>query len=135
MVDQQPHLAFWAVQLRDRQIGLSQRRTRDRERIDRVRLAERAGSVAHIRHQLRRHPHDPLPGRQQVTLEAAGELPAVLDRPQQLVAMPPRPAQQREVIGSGRADGLARELPSLRVDGDGGVRVLVRVDPDDHHAS
>src|SRR5215475_1812639 len=37
------------------------------------------------------------------------------------------------MIGGRGPDRLDRELPSLPVDGNDRVRVLVRVDPDDHH--
>ena len=37
--------------------------------------------VADVGHQLRRHPGDPLTGGEQVALEAARQVPAVLDRP------------------------------------------------------
>src|SRR5262249_61002764 len=66
-------------------------------------------------------------------LEAAGEMPAVLDRPQQLLVMPPRPVEECEMISGRCRDRLRRALTSLCVDGNDGVRVLVRVDPDDHH--
>ena len=71
VVDEQPHLALGPVQLGDRQIGLAQRGTGDGERVDRVALAERAGRGTRVRHQLRRHPHDPLAGGEQVPLQAA----------------------------------------------------------------
>ena len=68
------------------QIRLAHRCPRDRERVDRVRLAPRSTCAPLRRHQLRRHPHQLLTGREQLPLQPARQLPAVLQRPQPLLA-------------------------------------------------
>ena len=55
--------------------------TGDRERVDLVRLARLALATAGGAHQLWRHAHDPLAGRDQRLLEPARDVAAVLDRP------------------------------------------------------
>ena len=64
-----------------RQVRLAQRRPSHRQRVDRIGLAVGARRVAGVGHQLRRHPHDPLAGREQVGLEPPRQMPAVLHRP------------------------------------------------------
>ena len=95
MVDQQLDLAVaLLVRPRPAQVRLPQRRPCDRERVDRVRLPARP-SGAPLRHgQLRRHPHQVLADTEQLPLEPAGELAAVLDRPQPLPVERAGPAEQ-----------------------------------------
>jgi hypothetical protein len=84
MVEQQPDLARAALEQRDWQLGLAQRSPRDRERVDRVRLAPLTSAAAGAGHQLRRHPHDPLARSEQEALGRARHVPAVLERSQPL---------------------------------------------------
>jgi hypothetical protein len=67
--DQEPQLALAPIQTRRRQIRFAEVGAGDRERVDRVGLPKRPSSPTHVRHQLRRHPNNPLPRSQQVTLE------------------------------------------------------------------
>jgi hypothetical protein len=84
VVVQEPDLALLPRQESRRQIRLAQEGTRDRKRVDRIRLASCACPLARVRHQLRRHPHDALPAGEQEALERAGDVPAVLERPHPL---------------------------------------------------
>src|SRR5262249_13241801 len=52
----------------------------------------------------------------------------------ELVAVARRPAHQGELFACVRPDCLRSELSALLIDEDGGVRALVRVDPNGHHA-
>ena len=80
MIDQQPHLAGGPVELGGGQVGLTQRRSRHRQPVDRVRLAALAPATALGGHQLRRHARHGLADRQQVRLQPARQMPTVLDR-------------------------------------------------------
>src|SRR5204863_3593278 len=72
--------------------------TRHGERVDRVGLAARPASATLRRHQLRRHPHQLLTGRQQLAFEPTRQLPTVLQRPQPLARELARPGEQ-SVVG------------------------------------
>jgi hypothetical protein len=133
MVDQQPHFTLGPVQLGNRQVGFAQAGAGDGERVDRVALAERAGRVTGVRHQLRRHAHDPLAGGEQVSLQTAREVPAVLNRPATLCEAS-RPSNEREMVSRRRTANALGELTPLLVDRNDGMAALVRVDPDGHHA-
>src|SRR5215211_4604387 len=74
------------VRPRPAQLRLPQRRPGDRERVDRVRLSPRSARASLRRHQLRRHPHQIPAAREQLSLEPARQLPAILERPQPLTA-------------------------------------------------
>ena len=114
--------------------ALAQRQPRDRQRVNRVGLAPLPPAAPLPGHQLRRHEHDLLPGRQQLPDQPAGHVPHVLHRPQ-----PPR---RGDLAGPGdqlpvplppcphRALGL---LAAQLIGRDRGVRLLVRVNPDYHH--
>ena len=80
MVDEEAHLALGAVEAGDRQVGLAQGRAGDREGVDGIALAGLAADAAGPGHELGRHPHDALARGQQVALEAAREVAAVLQR-------------------------------------------------------
>ena len=54
----------------------------------------RSRSSARACHVLRRDAHDPLPARNEETLERAGDVPAVLDRPDPLGVERSRPYEQ-----------------------------------------
>jgi len=134
MVDEETQLAVCSVEASDRQVRLPECRASDRQGVDRVGLAEGAGTVAGVGHQLRRHPNDLFAGREQVALQPAREVPAVLDRPQPLRAVLGRSREQPQMIVRGGSGRGLRELPALLVDCDDGMAALVRVDPDCHHS-
>jgi len=117
-----------------RQLRFAQERARDRQRVDRVRLAPGARDPALLGHHLRRDPHHRLPGAEQVSLQPRGQVPAVLDRPGQLLAeLLPGPPQRLQMPGRGGRD---RQLPDLladRVDSDERVRPLVYVSANNNH--
>ena len=95
MVDQQLQLPQpLLTRTRAFQPRLPQRRPGDRERVDRVRLAAHPARPPLRRHQLRRHPHQPLARSDQRPLERTGQLPAVLERPQPLLARATPPTEQ-----------------------------------------
>jgi hypothetical protein len=48
---------------------------------------------------VRRDPDHPLPGRNERLLQAAGDVPAVLDRPHPLVVQRPRPPHRGQMPG------------------------------------
>ena len=75
-------------------------------------------------HQLRRHPHDRLTGRQQIALEPARQVTAVLNRPSAFSTEPGRPPQQTKMILAGRADRGLTERCAAVVDRDNGVGPL-----------
>src|SRR5262249_13458558 len=98
VVAKQPHLTLGPVQPGDRQVGLAQGSRGDGESVDRVALAKRAGRAARLRHQLRRHAHDPRSGGEQVSLESAREGPAILDRPRRARRRSATPSSSRRVV-------------------------------------
>jgi hypothetical protein len=80
MVAQQLDLAGRTVEVGGGQVRLAQRCLRDGQRVDRVGLAWLAARAARGGHQPGRHPHHPVAGAQQVGLQPAGQVPAVLQR-------------------------------------------------------
>ncbi len=94
MVQEQAHLPLGAGQARDRELRLTQRGPRDRQGIDRIRLAALAAAFARTRHQLRRHAHDLLAAGEEEALERDGHMPAVLEREQALLCERTRPDEQ-----------------------------------------
>ena len=116
MIEQQRDLALDAGQLRDRQVGLAQRRPSDRERVDRVALAERALPSCRapaISFGGTRTTRSPAP--QQRLLQMPRQIAAVLDRPLALLLEPlgelQQPAMPRLIRGDrqlGRAGGRCR---------------------------
>jgi hypothetical protein len=133
VVDQQPHLSGGSLKLRGWKLRFPQCGPGDRERVDGVRLAVAAGGVAGVGHQLGRHAHDPLAGAEQVALEPARQVPAVLHGPQPLLPELLSPAQQPEMVLAGGAGRALAELTAELVDRDDGVGALVRIDAQDHH--
>jgi hypothetical protein len=133
VVDEQPHLALWAVESSGWQVRLSEGSAGDRERVDRIRLAKRTSGVTRVRDQLRWHPDDPLPRCQQITFQTAGKVSAVLHRPPSLRALLRCPGNELEMISRGRTGRALRELAALRVADHHRMTALVRVDPDHHH--
>ena len=115
VIDQQAQLPGGAVELGGGQVGVAQRGAGHGQRVDRVGLAVGARRVPGVGHQLRRHPHDPLTGRQQIGLEAPGQVPAVLHRPAPLVATraaPPSAAARGDQRSSSRSSLVASCRPT-----------------------
>ena len=92
---------------RQRVNPLTQRRPRDRHRVDRVRLAGAALSAAALAHQLRRDAHDALAALDQEALQRPRDMATVLDRPNPLAVKPLTPAQHGEMAGRAGRDRLA----------------------------
>jgi hypothetical protein len=115
---------------RPTQIRLSEGGPRDRERVDRVRLAARSAGAPLRRHQLRRHPHDVLPQAKQLPLEPTRQLPAILHRPPTLTAVRRSPTDQRVAANN---DGLLVEHLADLVDRNSRHRLLVHVHSDHDH--
>jgi hypothetical protein len=115
-----------------RQLRVRERGTGNRERVDAVGLAVGACALARPGHQLRRDPHDPLIVLEQEALEAAADAADIFQRPQELFIDRARPREQLRVPARPRLCGqLVDELAARRAHGNGGVRLLVRVDSDD----
>jgi hypothetical protein len=106
LVDQQLDLPGRLVKTGGGQVGLAQGRPGDRQRVDRVGLAQGTHGLAGPGQQPGRHPHHPLPGGQQVAFQPAGDLPAVLHRPPALVG--PAVACPAEQLGV--AEGARRAV-------------------------
>jgi hypothetical protein len=134
VVDQQPDLPGGLVVLGDREGGFAQGGAGDGEGVDRVGLALDPDRLAGTGHQPRRHPHDPFPGSQQVPFQPAGDMPAVLHRPEPIGPVHPSPADQLAMPQRAGRDGPLVELPAGLVDRDNGVGVLVRIHAQQHHA-
>ena len=81
VIDQEPDLAGRSVEPGGRQPRFAPRGPRDRERVDRVRLARLAGAATLASHQAGRDPEHVLAGAQQVALQRPGQVPAILQRP------------------------------------------------------
>jgi hypothetical protein len=88
VVDQQADVKLDARQLGDRQAieAFAQRRASDRHGIDPVRLTAIAAAAALAGHQPRRDPDHAFAAHQQKPLKRAGDVPAVLKRPDSLAA-------------------------------------------------
>ena len=108
---------------------LPQRGPSDSERVDRIRLAPLPACPPLRRGQLRRHPHQPLTRDNKITLEPAGQLPAVLNRPQPLAGKRCRPDKQAGTIDR----RLLADLTTDLVDRDRRQRGLVYVHTDHDH--
>jgi hypothetical protein len=94
---------------------LAQRRPGDRERVDRVGLATHPPGAPLGGHQLRWHPHQLFACGKQLALERPRQLPAVLKRPQPLLAEARSPGDQPVVRAGNRS---LVEHPSGLVDDD-----------------
>jgi hypothetical protein len=79
------------------EVRLAQRDPRDRQGVDRVRLATRPAAAPSGTGQPRRHPHQLLTRSDQVPLERPGHLPAILDRPQPCLAKMCSPQRQGRI--------------------------------------
>jgi hypothetical protein len=72
---------------------------------------------------VRRHPHDPLTGRDQRLLEPARDVPAVVDRPHTLIIEPASPAHRGQIPLLNGLDLAGAALSARpRVDGPAGPR-------------
>jgi hypothetical protein len=134
VVDEQPQLPARSLELSGGQLGLADRRARDRQRVDRVRLAPAAGRAARAGHQLRRHPHHRLAAADQKALQPTRDLAAVLKRETALATELPGPLEQAGMallIAPDRQ--LAEQLAGLAVDRRRCVGLLVWVHPDHDH--
>jgi hypothetical protein len=132
MVNQQLQLAqhrfAWAWPL---ELGFLQCRSGDRERVDPVRLAAHPAAAALRRRQPWRHPHQPFTRIEQLLLESARDVPAILERPQPPLAERPRP---------GHHSALDRPAPLSKraaepVDRSRRQRLLVYVHSDHDHST
>ena len=119
------------------QVGLAQRRPRHALGVDRVGLAVACAPRRAPGHQLGRHAHEALAARQQVALEAAGDVAAVLDRDAGARGRggAPRRAARRSRRRRCPPSVSARLRPLAASSGHGGVALHVRVDPDYDHVS
>ena len=78
VVSQPPHLQDLLIEAGSGQArALAQRQPRDGQRVNRVGLAPLPPAAPLPGHQLRRHEHDLLPGRQQLPDQPAGHVPHV----------------------------------------------------------
>jgi hypothetical protein len=132
MVDEQAQVALGPVEPCDRQVGLSERRASDRERVDRIALAGLPGTPSRTRHQLGWDPHDRLAGDHEIGLEPPAEVPAVLERPAP-VGPADGPASQLEMPLARGGDGLLVELAPGLVDHHDRVAPLVQICAQDDH--
>jgi hypothetical protein len=96
VVDEQPNLEFDARRLRDRQPlkALPERCAGDGDRVDAVGLATITPGAALAGHQPGGDANDPLAAGHQQPLEAARDMPAVLQRPHALGAQAASPRQR-----------------------------------------
>ena len=134
VISQPPHLQDLLIEAGGRQAcALAQRQPRDRQRVDRVGLAPLPAAAPLPGHQLRRHEHDLLSGRQQFPDQAAGHMPHVLHRPQPPRGQLPGPGDQLPVPVPPCPHCALRLLAAQLISRDRGVGLLVRVHPDYHH--
>jgi hypothetical protein len=85
---------------------LLQRDPRDSERVDRIGLAALTRAPTGCRAQVGRDPQPPLTATDQKPLQAPGDMPAVLKRPDPLAIQTVRPSQQRIKSALADLDGL-----------------------------
>ncbi len=137
MVEQQLDLHRLLVEIGGRQVldSLLQRRPGDVGGVDRIGLATLARALARFAHQFRGDPDDPLAVCDQEALQAAGDVPAVLDRPDPLGVQAASPV---EVLGeAGLAGGrsqLVDQLAGAVCHRYRGVGVFVGVRSDHNHS-
>jgi hypothetical protein len=130
MVDQQLQLPQprllrpWRVEQR-----LAQRGSRDRERVDQVRLAPHPAASPLRRCQPWRDTNKPLSLLLQPSLQTTRHVPTVLQRPQPVPTNPLRPGDQ--LLQVTRLQRI--ELPADLIDSNSAEGVLVHVHPDHDH--
>lgn len=106
----------------------------DRQGVDRVGLAAAARRAPSARHQLRCDPDDTFAAGDHEALERAGDVAAVLDRPDPLAAELPGPGEQPGVPARLRAHRLAAsQLTGERIHRSSGVGRLVWVRSNHDH--
>jgi hypothetical protein len=133
-VHQQLQLPRYLIVGSDRQVGFTQKCPRHRQRIDRIRLTPSACRSPSLRHQFRRHPHDTLPGAEQITFQPRRQMPAILDRPHHLGAEAfPGPHHRLAMTRGGRRNDLLGEFAADFVDRDERVRALVYIGSNYNH--
>jgi hypothetical protein len=104
-------------------------------RVDRIGLAEGAVGASMGGHQLGRHANRALTASDQVALQAAGDVAAVLDGEHSFLVEPSRPGHELLVAARACTDrAFASNLAGRSVDRDGGMGLLVRVDPHYDHS-
>ena len=138
MIDQQPQIELGPIQVGGRKRGeaLAQRGPRDADRVDAVRLAARARALARLGHQVGRDAQHPLAALDQEPLDGPGHVPAVLQRPDALIAELARPRQQPAEPRAADLDrALAHQLAGRRADAGDRVRALVGVRAEHNHGS
>jgi hypothetical protein len=133
VIDQQAQVASGPIEAGGGQVGLLQRSSGHGQRVDGVGLPVGPRRFPGGRHHLGRHPDQAFPSGEEVTLETAGEVPAVLHRPDPLVREAVGPLQEAEMVLRRGLDRLLAQRSSPLVDGDHGVGALVRVDAEHHH--
>jgi hypothetical protein len=101
MIGEQPDLHRTLVEECGRKAlyALAQHRSRDSPRIELIGLPRLAFHTSRLAHHLRRDTHHSLANRQQRLLKPAGDMPAVLNRPDSLPAQVARPTQRRQMPG------------------------------------
>ena len=116
VIDQQPQVELGPVQVRGRQRveTFTQRGPGDRERVDAVGLAAPAGLAPRPGHQRRVHPQNPFAALDQKPLQRARDMPAVLDRPDALVAQAARPCSSAAAPLAPDGDRLLAEQLARR---------------------
>ena len=117
------------------EIGFTQHRPSNSKGIDRIRLASLPRGGPSVRHQLRRYPHDLLPGSEHVSLQPCRQMPAVLDAPGQVgPEMGSCPPQRPFMTDRGGPHRCLAEFAADSVDRDERVSGLVDIRAnDDHH--
>jgi hypothetical protein len=136
MVNEQPQIEFGALKLRRREgmQAFAQRRPRDRDRVDAVGLPAPASAAPRVGHQLRRHAQDPLAACDQKPLQAAGDVPAVLQRPHPFAAELARPHDKcGQALGANLDRLLAHQFAGRGRDRGDRVRALVSVRTEHDH--
>jgi hypothetical protein len=132
MVDEEPYLSSWSVELRDRQVRLAQQGSGNRQRIDRVGLATLSSPATGAGHQVWRNADDRFASSHEVGFEQPRDVTTVLNREPPLwpTCRPPQPMEMALRCGAYRVFG---KLPARLVDGHERVRALMRIDADDDH--
>jgi hypothetical protein len=136
MIDQQPQVEFGPVEVRggERVQAFLQNGAGDVERVDRVGLAPLASALSLPGRQVRRDPQHPLAALDQEALQRPGHVPAILQRPDQLIVEAPSPTQQRVEGATSDLDRLlAEQLARCGCDGGDRVRPLVSVRAEHDH--
>ena len=112
---------------------MPQRGHRDGLGIDRIRLAGLSSTTAGAGHQPGRDSHHSVPGAQQVTLQAAGQMPAVLQCKSDLRPLR-SPLHQQQVAFAGRCHRLLTEATPDVINSDHRMGALMRIRSNHDHA-